>query len=75
MTHRIKFNVFGRRMLVEGSAGNWRLYALASDGKRSPLDIPIPDFVTEGELAQYLGDIFHESATPRHPDVRRLTND
>ena len=32
----------------------------------------VPDFVAEDELAQYLADLFHESATPARPEVRRI---
>ncbi len=66
------FDVFGKRMLVEGSPGNWRLFSLGADGKRSLIEVPIPAFIAEDELERYLGDIFHEAATPRHPKVRRL---
>jgi len=68
----IAFDVFGKRMLVEGSAGNWRLFLLGADGKRSPVDVAIPSFITEDELEQFLDDVFHEAATPGHVSVRRL---
>jgi hypothetical protein len=28
--------------------------------------------MTEGEIAGWLGDIFHEAATDRHPNVERI---
>jgi hypothetical protein len=68
------FDVFGKTMLVESSRKGWQLFLLGADGKRSAVDVPIPAFVTENELAQYLDDIFHESASSRHPCVRRLDN-
>ena len=68
----MKFNVFGRIMIVEPKDGAWRLFVLGNDGKRSPSDIVIPDFVKEHELAQYLDDIFHERATRERPCVIRL---
>jgi hypothetical protein len=35
-------------------------------------EIAIPDDMTEGEIAGWLGDIFHEAATDRHPNVERI---
>lgn len=73
MALRIRLEVFGRPMLVERAGSGWQLFYLGTDGKRSRAsDVMIPDFVAEDELAQYLADIFHESATPKHPGVRRL---
>jgi len=34
--------------------------------------VPIPAQLDAGDIAGYLDDVFHESATPRHPAVRRL---
>jgi len=75
MATRIVFDVFGRAMMVERSAAGWKLFSLGADGKRSPAEVPIPDFVAEGEIEQYLGDIYHEAATPRHASVRRISSD
>ncbi len=70
---RIKLDVFGRPMLVERTASGWQIFDLGSDGKRRlARDVVIPDLISEGELEQYLADIFHESATKRHPRVTRL---
>ncbi|GAB7261348.1 hypothetical protein DZS_26630 [Dickeya ananatis] len=35
-------------------------------------EIAIPDDMAEDEIPGWLGDIFHESATERHPDVKRI---
>jgi hypothetical protein len=72
-TASVLLDVFGERMLVERSGGTWRTYALGSDGKRSLLNVPVPDSITEDELAQYFDDLYHESATPRRPAVVRLS--
>ena len=70
---RIRLDVFGRRMLAERTTAGWQLFDLGSDGKRTVVThIVIPDFISEGELEQYLADIFHEAATKKHPRVRRL---
>lgn len=68
----IQFNVFGRLVQVESTAQGWRSYYPGADGKRRPASFIIPDFIPEAELEQYLGDLFHESATPANPEVRRL---
>ena len=70
---QLRFEVFGERMLVERVGGEWRLFRLGGDGKRSLLtDAVIPDWIEEGELATYLADLFHEHATARHPNVVRV---
>ena len=69
---RQKFDVFGKIMVVERDGTRWRVFDLGTDGKRSPSTAVIPDFVQEDEVGQYLGDLFHEAARPRHPSVRRL---
>jgi len=70
---QIKLDVFGRLMLAEHTAADWQLFDLSHDGKRSRVrDVAIPDFIPESGLAHYLADLFHESATPTHSDVRRL---
>lgn len=69
----LRFNVFGRIFEVRRESGGWRAFSIGDDGKRGPSGFEIPSFVEEEELEQYLFDIFHESATPRNGDVRRLT--
>lgn len=73
MAVSVKLDVFGKRILVEQSASGWRAYLLGTDGKRSPLNIAIPEMVTEDELVQYFDDLYHEAATPRRPAVVRLS--
>jgi hypothetical protein len=69
----IKFDVFGRRVLVVESEAGWSVFYLGPEGKRRPAhDILVPPFVSESELERYLADLCHESATERHPHVRRL---
>lgn len=69
----IKLDVYGRLMLAEHTAAGWQMFAVGHDGKRSLVrDVAIPDFIPESRLEQYLADVFHESATPTHPCVRRL---
>ena len=72
MAARIKFDVFGTVMAVERRGAAWRVFIIGSDGKQSPANVAIPDFLDEAELAQYLDDLFHEAARPRHPAVVRL---
>lgn len=67
-----RFDVFGTIMLVDRTDDGWRLRVQGSDGKRGPVNVVIPESVQEHELAQYLDDVFHESATPGRPSVLRL---
>jgi len=69
---RLEFDAFGKRILIERTPDGWRAFRPGSDGKRSALDIAIPDFVAEDELLQYLDDLYHELATPSNPCVRRV---
>lgn len=39
---------------------------------RRPAPFVVPDFIAEHALAQYLADLFHESATPSNGDVRPI---
>lgn len=68
----VRFDVFGRRMAVVDDGRGWRAFVLGADGKRRPADIAVPATLREEELATYLGDLFHEAATPTRPDVVRL---
>jgi len=72
MSTSVKLDVFGKRMLVEWSEGAWRTYLLGAEGKRSPVNVAIPESVTESELVQYFDDLYHEAATPQRPAVVRL---
>ncbi len=73
MTDSVKLDVFGQHLLVERCEGAWRTYQLGSDGKRSLVDVVVPESVTENELAQYFEDLYHEGATPLRPAVVRLS--
>lgn len=72
MRRELRFEVFGRRMAVVDEGHGWRLWLTGAEGKRRPMDVAIPPGLDEIDVATWLGDIFHEAATPRHPDVRRL---
>lgn len=68
-----RFNVFGHIYELRREAGAWRALAIGNDGKRSPAGFEVPSFIEDSELEQFLFDLFHESATPKNGDVRRLT--
>jgi hypothetical protein len=70
---RLKFDVFGRMLLVERTAVGWDAYDLSGDGKRRRADgVLIPSTLAEDEIERWLADLCHESATARNPSVRRL---
>ncbi len=66
------FDVFGRLLQIERHQNEWLVYRPGNDGKRRPSSLAIPNCIQEQELEQYLTDIFHENASPRHPEVLRL---
>lgn len=67
-----RFNVFGTMVAIVGATGQWQAFFLGTEGKRRAADFIVPVDLTADELQQYLGDLFHENATPRDNDVRRL---
>jgi len=75
MPKQHRFNVFGRIMLAELSPDGWQLFTVGNDGKRAPAGIVIPAVVEEHELGQYLDDIYHEMATPKHPVVIAMASE
>ena len=72
MTSVLRFQVFGTLVGIERRGATWAAFLLGPDGKRRPAGFVVPEFVTEDELAQYLRDLFHESASSLNPDVSRL---
>jgi hypothetical protein len=67
-----RFNVFGRLVVITGGPGQWSAFLLGSDGKRRKADFVVPESLAEGELCQYLSDLFHESASSTQPSVKRI---
>ena len=73
MSEMFRFDAFGRMIGVRLEHHGWRAYDLGTEGKmREAQDIVIPSIVRSEELAVYIADLLHESATLKHPDVRRL---
>lgn len=69
----IKFNVFGKKMSVQRKDEEWLLFRESNTGVRAKVhEVVIPAELKESELETYLADIYHESATERHPSVVRL---
>lgn len=68
-----KFDVFGTTMIITRRDRQWMLAIDSGLGMRRPVtDIVIPHSLVEAELAQYLADIYHESASIQHPDMIKL---
>lgn len=67
-----RFNVFGILVAIGGSPGAWRAWYLGAEGKRRAADFIVPSDLSAEELLVYLGDLFHENATPRNNEVTRL---
>jgi hypothetical protein len=69
----IRFMVFGKRMSIQRKDGEWLLFRESDTGVRArEYEIAIPADLAESELATYLADIFHESATEKHSSVTRV---
>ena len=69
----LKFDVFGRMVIVMRVRETWKAYYAGSEGKRRPAtDIVIPASIDEAGLCQYLSDLCHEWATSSHLDVKQL---
>ncbi len=69
----LRFDVFGRKVLVVEFEMGWATFYLGVEGKRRPAtEIVVPKDIPESEIEQYLGDLCHEWATEQHPDVKRL---
>ncbi|EIC86218.1 hypothetical protein [Serratia sp. M24T3] len=68
------FNVFGRYLGVKRVEQSWQVFRVdMSERKYSRLyEIIIPEDLEEYEIAGWLGDIYHEAASPQHPDVWRV---
>ena len=69
----MKFDVFGRAILVVETASGWATFYLGAEGKRrSATDIVVPPDILESDIEQYLSDLCHEWATDRNPNVKRI---
>lgn len=73
MVKWLKFDAFGRTVLVAASECGWATCYLGAEGKKRPAnDILVPADIEESEIAQYLADLCHEWANEHQPSVRRL---
>ncbi len=68
----LRFNVFGRRVLVTQSKNGWAAFYLGEGKRRPAVDIKFPPGILESEIEQWLDDICHEWATVQHPIVELL---
>src|SRR6185369_6616782 len=71
-SEHVCFDVFGRRVDGQRTPDGWTAFVPGDDGKRRRAQIAFPPEITADEIGRYLGDLFHESATPKHPTVRLL---
>ncbi|AEX52572.1 LOW QUALITY PROTEIN: hypothetical protein Rahaq2_2736 [Rahnella aquatilis CIP 78.65 = ATCC 33071] len=68
------YNVLGRHIGIKREDDRYLIFrADLTERKLSRLyNITIPDSMAEDDIIGWLGDIFHEAATERHPDVIRV---
>jgi hypothetical protein len=67
-----RFNVFGQLVVIMGAPGDWTAFLLGTDGKRRKADFAVPGSLADGELCQYLSDLFHERASSTQPSVKQI---
>ncbi|MFM2586766.1 hypothetical protein [Vibrio sp. TBV020] len=71
---KMLFDVFGMKMSVERYEGEWRLYRESESSiKARVYDIYIPSDLDESMVGRFLADMYHEYATSKHPEVKRIT--
>ena len=69
----LRFEVFGRDVLITASQRGWLAFYPGADGKARPAtDIVLPADIAEWDIEQYLGDLCHEWATHRYSSVKLL---
>ncbi len=68
----LQFDVSGQRMVFEYSMKGWEACYSGDDGKRIPVDVTIPFHYTVKDIAQYLDNMLHESATEIHSKMRKI---
>ena len=68
----LRFDVFGREVIVRSTAEGWQAVFPGGDGKSRLAGFPIPADLNEDEIIGYLDDLFHESASADYPRVRRV---
>ena len=69
----LKFDVFGRDVLIVETESGWQAFYLGNEGKRRPArDIIVPPNILESEIAQYLDDLCHEWPTELNKSVKRV---
>lgn len=67
----MRFDIFGRfEIELTRDGATWKALSVG-EGKRKPLNLPIPPDLKEDELQTYLDDLFHEFATPGRT-IRRV---
>ena len=69
----LKFDVFGRDVVIVKTEDGWQAFYLGNEGKRRPArDIIVPSNITESDMTRYLDDLCHEWATDRTRQVKRV---
>ncbi|MGU7778728.1 DUF7661 family protein [Burkholderia sp. PU8-34] len=72
MKDEYRFNAFGRLLAVVRDRDRWVVFDIGAEGKRRLANLHFPTALAADELAQYIGDLLHEDATPRNGEVRPI---
>jgi len=70
----LKIRAYGRDLEIRRDENKWQVFDLGTEGKkRIARDVVIPPSMNEDEIVEYLSDLLHEYASPKHPEVINLT--
>ena len=66
----MKLRAFGRNLEVLRSDDAWAVFDVGSEGKKRPAtDIVLPPEISSEEVMTLIGDLLHEYASDRYPEV------
>lgn len=72
MTRELRFDVFGKEVVVMDSGAGWSAFTPGNGGILQAAEFQVPDYVDADDLCTYLADLFHALASPGHPGVRLI---
>ena len=68
----LRLEVYGRRFAAVHGPSGWHVFHIGNEGKRRPAEISLPASLSPEEVPEFMADLLHEVATPRHNEVRVL---
>jgi len=70
----MKLNVFGKKTIeVIRRDNEWQAFYLGNEGKKRKAEgLVIPSTLAESEIVEYISDLFHEMATLKNNEVKKI---